>query len=93
VASSVSAAPIKLSASIPVNEELRAQYARCDAENRFRNLALPIRNAQGDIVWYGCSTDPNRLELLSKFPATATSRAAIAFTSKLGLDLDGSWIA
>ncbi len=85
--------PIDLRAAVPIDEDLRQQYASCDARDRFRDLALPVRNASGRIVWFGCRTDPNHLELLANFPATATSARAIVFTSKLGLDLDGSWIA
>ncbi len=98
------AAPI-LSASTPtwptwvdfsgwsnLDEAYRQEFALCDRENNFRGQSLNQRI--GRKYYYGCSRDPNRVTMLKKAAPTAlSSRGLIAFTSKLSIDLDGSWYA
>lgn len=93
VAALTPTAALSLTRAVPIDEGLRAEYGRCDAADSFRGFRFPIRNARGATIWYGCSSDPSQLESLVKLAPTDRSRAAVAFTSKLGLDLDGSWIA
>ena len=88
-----SVASISLARAVPVDEGLRAEYARCDASDMFKGQHFPINNAAGKTVWYSCHSDPNRLEALVRLARTPASNPAVIFTSKLGLDRDGSWIA
>ena len=67
------------SAAVPIDEAYRAEFARCDRENIFRGRTM---------TGYGrCMTDPSRVERLAALDGIAI------FTSKLGVDLDGSWWA
>jgi hypothetical protein len=68
---------VDFSAARPLDEDYRAQFARCDRENIFRGKRMRGRSR--------CSTDPNRVRALLKFP-----NGAVFFESKMGLDLDGS---
>lgn len=77
----------------PVDDALRAQYERCDREDRFDDLAFPIKNPNGSTRWFGCRSDPSRLERFVMLPAKDGARQSVVWTSKLALDLDGSWIA
>ena len=84
---------VSLAKARPIDEGLRAEYGRCDAADTFMGVRFPITDAAGKTVYYKCSSDPSRLDTLVKLDATPSSRAAVVYTSKLGLDLDGSWIA
>lgn len=58
----------------PIAEEYRQQFAFCDANQPFRGHAT-----------HGCKGDPNRVTALRRLPG-----GAIAYVSKLAVDLDGS---
>jgi hypothetical protein len=66
--------------ALPVDEEYRSEFGRCDRENIFRGVRMT--------GFSECSDDPNRVEALSRFPD-----GTIFFESKLDLDLDGSYKA
>lgn len=73
-------------------EDYRAQFDRCDASNRFRSIALPA--TVGRRTYYGCSSDRNRVTVLRRIDSTPElAGGAVAFASKLSVDLDGSWYA
>jgi hypothetical protein len=75
-----------------LGEAYRQEFARCDRENNFRGQSLNQRI--GRRYYYGCVRDPNRVTMLKKAaPAAGSARGLIAFTSKLSIDLDGSWYA
>jgi len=83
-----------LARAAPISEAYRAKFADCDRADRFGGVQFPIRSQKtGRIDWYGCKSDPSRLDQLVSLPATGPARAAMVWRSKLGLDLDGSWIA
>jgi hypothetical protein len=65
---------VDLPAGATVDEEYRQQFAMCDADAPFRDH--PTR---------GCSGDANRVTALRRLPG-----GAIAYVSKLAVDLDGS---
>ncbi len=69
---------INFGAAVPIDEDYRAQFKRCDDANVFRDRTLK--------GWRRCSTDKNNVRALLKL-----ANGAIYFESKLGLDLDGSW--
>ena len=69
---------IDFAAAAPVDEGYRAEFQRCDDENKFRGATLT--------GWRRCSTDKNNVKALLKL-----ADGSIYFESKLGLDLDGSW--
>jgi hypothetical protein len=66
--------------AVPVDEEYRGEFGRCDRENIFRGVRMT--------GFSECSDDPNRVVALSRFPD-----GTIFFESKLALDLDGSYKA
>lgn len=68
---------VHFSAASPLDEDYRAQFARCDRENIFRGVRM--------VGFRRCSNDPNRVRALLKFP-----NGTIFFESKIGLDIDGS---
>ncbi|MDB5700585.1 MAG: hypothetical protein JWL66_784 [Sphingomonadales bacterium] len=68
-------AGIRLPDGNPVDEDYRHQFALCDKKRQFRNRRPK----------YGCGDDPNAVEALRRLPD-----GAIAFVSKLAVDLDGS---
>ncbi|HEY4031842.1 MAG TPA: glycoside hydrolase family 75 protein [Caulobacteraceae bacterium] len=75
-----SAAPAllpELAAGVEVDEAYRAQFALCDSQNQFRGQSFEHGR--------GCRGDPNRAEALLRLPG-----GAIAYVSKLAVDLDGS---
>jgi hypothetical protein len=75
-----------------VSEEYRFQFRRCDTENRFRSYKLPVKI--GKRTYYGCSSDKNAVSALRRIaPSKELPNGAIAFVSKLSVDLDGSWYA
>jgi len=55
-------------------------------------MILPFKDTKGR-QWFGCSSDPSRLTRLVRFPSTGLTGEAIAYTSKLRVDYDGSWVA
>lgn len=61
----------------PISEEYRHQFDRCDTEASFRGHA--------HLGWRGCGDDPNAVAALRRLPS-----GAIAYSSKLAVDLDGS---
>lgn len=71
---------IHLPAGEPVNEDYRGQSDRCDRDGTFL----------GQISRYtkGCVGDPNRVTALRRLPG-----GAIAYVSKLAVDMDGSALA
>jgi Fungal chitosanase of glycosyl hydrolase group 75 len=71
---------IDFASALPVDEEYRGEFGRCDRENIFRGVRMT--------GFSECSDDPNRVEALSRFPD-----GTIFFESKLALDLDGSYKA
>ena len=71
---------IDFATAAPVDENYRAEFRRCDVENRFRGRTLT--------GWRKCNDDKNNVTALLKL-----ANGAIYFESKLGLDLDGSWKA
>ncbi len=68
---------VDFAAARPLDEDYRAQFDRCDRENIFRRVAMS--------GFRRCTTDPNRVRALLKFP-----NGTILFESKMGLDIDGS---
>ena len=75
-----------------INEDYRAQFADCDTRNVFRGLQMNRKHAGK--YYYGCSSDPSRVTVLRKLaPADGLPEGAVAYTSKLSVDLDGSWYA
>jgi hypothetical protein len=66
--------------ALPVDEEYRGEFGRCDRENIFRGVHMTGLSE--------CSDDPNRVKALSRFPD-----GTVFFESKLALDLDGSYKA
>jgi len=66
--------------AVPVDEDYRAEFKRCDEENVFRGNTLS--------GWRKCSGDKNNVEALLRL-----EDGAIYFESKLALDLDGSWLS
>lgn len=68
----------------PVDEAYRKQFLECDQANTFGGVPMSEQ----------CSRDRNNLIRLVSFPrANGLPGAAIVFTSKLGVDYDGSWVA
>jgi hypothetical protein len=61
-----------------VSEDYRAEFARCDRENIFRGVVQTRK----------CRNDPNKLRALLRL-----ADGSIYFDAKMGLDLDGSWLA
>jgi hypothetical protein len=77
---------INFAKAAPVDEEYRAQFLECDQRDVFRGIAME--------KFQRCSGDPNNLVRLVRFPKIdGLPGVAIAFTSKLGVDYDGSWVA
>ena len=66
---------VTLPAGRVIDEEYRRQFDRCDRERRFRDRRPK----------YGCKDDPNAVTALRRLPG-----GAVAFVSKLAVDLDGS---
>jgi hypothetical protein len=66
---------INLPAGEPVDEDYRRQFELCDQKRQFRNHRPKYR----------CDDDPNAVEALRRLP-----NGAVAFVSKLAVDLDGS---
>lgn len=56
-------------------------YDDCDASNTFAGQALPLHAGKR----MRCSTDPNRVALVSKYPG-----GTIVFKAKMSVDADGS---
>jgi hypothetical protein len=73
-------AGINFDSATPVDESYRAEFDRCDRENKFKNQTMT--------GFRKCSQDKNRVNALLKF-----SNGVIFFESKLSLDIDGSWKA
>ena len=70
----------------PIDEDYRQQFLDCDRNNIFRGVAM-----EG---FRRCSGDPNNLTRLVRFQKTdGLPGNAVAFTTKLGVDYDGSWVA
>lgn len=81
-----SAPVIDFSRSTPVDEAYRQQFTDCDQRNIFQGIALT--------GFAKCTGDPNRLTRLVRFDTVpGLPGDAIAFTSKLGVDYDGSFVA
>jgi Fungal chitosanase of glycosyl hydrolase group 75 len=68
---------IRFEDAAPIDESYRAEFDRCDREDRFRDQAM-----RG---FRKCSNDKNKVAALIKFP-----NGAVFFQSKLALDIDGS---
>ena len=66
---------VMLPAGRVIDEDYRRQFDRCDRERRFRDRRPK----------YGCKDDPNAVTALRRLPG-----GAVAFVSKLAVDLDGS---
>lgn len=77
-AASAAASPwpagVDLPAGTPVDEEYRRQFGACDTGETFRGHRT-----------HGCGDDPNQVTALRRLP-----NGAIAYVSKLAVDLDGS---
>jgi hypothetical protein len=82
-----------LQTAVPVDEDFRSQFDRCDMDDVFRGINFPIRDNDEDILWNGCKSSPNKLDLLVQIPSSAAASKTIMYKSKLDLDLDGSWIS
>lgn len=70
---------VALPAGEPVNEEYRHQFDLCDQQGTFRGYASRYTR---------CAGDPNVVTALRRLPS-----GAIAYVSKLAVDLDGSAFA
>jgi hypothetical protein len=66
---------VELPAGKPVDEDYRHQFDLCDQKRQFRNHRPKYR----------CDDDPNAVAALRRLP-----HGAIAYVSKLAVDLDGS---
>lgn len=66
--------------AVPIDEAYRKEFERCDRENIFKGQTMS--------GFRRCSTDPNNVKALLKFPD-----GTVFFESKLSLDIDGSWKA
>lgn len=83
---------IKLDSWTDIDEAYRAEFGLCDTQDRFKGFKLPQKI--GARRFFGCSSDKNRVTVLRKLaPTAALPKGAVAFTSKLSVDLDGSWFA
>jgi hypothetical protein len=83
---SVPPAQIDFAKATPVDENYRNQFSECDQRNVF--AGVPMEGFRK------CSGDPNHLTRLVRFKSVpGLPGDAIAFTSKLGIDYDGSWVA
>lgn len=83
---------VDLSRWANVNEDYRNQFTLCDSIDRFRGIQLPQTIAGHR--YYPCSSDPSGVSVLRRVPSnTDLPNGAVAFTSKLAIDLDGSWYA
>lgn len=60
-----------------ISEDYRHQFDLCDTEARFRS--------HESLGWRGCGDDPNQAVALRRLPS-----GAVAYSSKLAVDLDGS---
>ena len=65
---------VNLPAGSPVDEGYRLEFGVCDTQDRFGGHAV-----------HGCRDDPNAVTALRRLPG-----GAIAYASKLAVDLDGS---
>lgn len=68
---------IDLSRGVDLDEGYRAEFGQCDANNTFKGVSFPR--------WQGCRGDPNKVTAIRRLEG-----GAIAYTSKLAVDLDGS---
>jgi len=82
---------VRLDGLADVSEDYRAQFGLCDSANRFRGLTLPATIAGKK--YFGCTSDKNRVSALKRLPVPGQAKPAVVFTSKLSVDLDGSWFA
>jgi Fungal chitosanase of glycosyl hydrolase group 75 len=73
-------AGINFGKAVPVDEAYRAEFDRCDTQDKFKTQRMT--------GFRKCSSDKNRVKALLKFP-----NGVIFFESKLSLDIDGSWKA
>ncbi|UAK26625.1 glycoside hydrolase family 75 protein [Sphingomonas nostoxanthinifaciens] len=71
---------VDLPSGEPISENYRRQFALCDDEGSFRGYRSRYTR--------GCAGDPNRVTALRRLPG-----GAIAYVSKLAVDLDGSAFA
>lgn len=71
---------IPFSKTIPIDENYRAQFERCDRENIFNGKVM------GD--FRQCTNDKSHVKALLRFPDNT-----VFFEAKLSLDIDGSWKA
>lgn len=71
---------VELPNGTPISEEYRQQFDSCDREGTFRGYQSRYTR--------GCASDPNAVVALRRLPG-----GAIAFVSKLAVDLDGSAFA
>lgn len=75
-----------------LDEGYRAEFGRCDASDVFRGH--PLNRKIGVRYFYGCSADPSHVTMLRhSVSLPGLPNGAVAFTSKLAVDLDGSWYA
>lgn len=71
---------IKFNTATPVDESYRAEFDRCDTQDKFKTQTMT--------GFRKCSGDKNHAKALLRFP-----NGAVFFESKLSLDIDGSWKA
>ncbi len=71
---------VKLPAGQPLNEEYRRQFDACDRDGTFRGRKSRYTRS--------CADDPNAVTVLRTLPG-----GAVAYVSKLAVDLDGSAFA
>jgi hypothetical protein len=67
----------ELVGQVSTGKSFKTLYRECDTTNRFGGLSLPSSRK--------CSTDPNHVEFVKKFP-----EGTIVFRSKMSVDADGS---
>jgi hypothetical protein len=85
-ATSARSSSIDFSKSTPVDEAYRQRFVDCDQRNVFQGLRMS--------GFAKCDGDQNRLTRLVRFNVVqGLPGDAVAFTSKLGVDYDGSWVA
>lgn len=79
--------PPPLAAATPIDLTYLAEFGRCDRENVFDGVQLPV--VVKGRRWFGCS-DRSRLARLDVIASQRTRPLAVVFTAKLARDNDGS---
>lgn len=79
----------------PIDQNYVNEFQRCDKTNVFEGVQFPIRNAAGEIIWYGCGdrSEITRLERIAAIKdgfGKVIKPMAILWDAKMARDDDGS---